>query len=352
MLYTGFREIDDNLGGIENGELVVIVDNSMVKHFQNNILYNLAKQVDTRNRQNIKNYDKKIKAIGKYDKVKLEKPIEKVVVLGRHDLEFNVLSCFPRGEYEAEQFKLFTQRRRLFKDLPIEQSFYNIYQRSAKVFIKEISYHDNTQNMALCIFGNQRKIPLLKEVAQKLNIPVVMFIYGDMEFASHELRAQAGNIDKLVVSEDNYYKEEYINTPRKNTSTFYLENYKTKQTDTIISNYRPDLFFEIYAEYPDKHLQETNPAYILQRMANNNDYINKYNFSKYLHLSREKNKKFWAYIEAFQRIQIDDLGELIAEYKPNFDKQELMLAAVILRKLLTRCDNNAEQIMILPKNSA
>ncbi|MBO6290630.1 MAG: hypothetical protein J6N45_09985, partial [Alphaproteobacteria bacterium] len=63
-------------------------------------------------------------------------------------------------------------------------------------------------------------------------------------------------------------------------------------------------------------------------------------------------KKFWAYIEVFQRIELEDLCELITEYKPNIDKQELMFAAVILRKLLTRCDDNAEQIMILPKNSA
>ena len=71
-----------------------------------------------------------------------------------------------------------------------------------------------------------------------------------------------------------------------------------------------------------------------------------------MHLPREKNKKFWAYIEVFQRIQINDLCELITEYKPNIDKQELMLAAVILRKLLTLGDDNAEQIMILPQNSA
>lgn len=351
MLYTGFKEIDDTLGGIENGELVIVASNTWGEYFQHYILYNLAKQADTLNRQNIKNYDKKIKEISNYDNDKLEKTIEKILVLGCHKLEFNALSGFLRGEYEAEQFNLFTKKRILFKNLPIKQSFYNIYQRSAKVFIKEISYHDNTQNMALCVFGNRRKIPLLKEVAQKLNIPVVMFIYCDMELASHRLKSYTQNFDKLIVLEDNYYKREYADTSYENTMTLYLKNIISGFEEKINLNYRYKLYLESDYNNTKYRLKQKDCVDILQRMASNDDFINKYNFSKYLHLSREKDKKFWAYIEIFQRIQIDDLCELIAEYKPNIDEQELMLAAVILRKLLTHYDDNAEQIIICPKSN-
>ena len=64
------------------------------------------------------------------------------------------------------------------------------------------------------------------------------------------------------------------------------------------------------------------------------NYANKYNFSKYLHISSEKNKRFGAYIEVFKRTQIEDLYDLLAEYKKNVSKQEQMLAAEILHKLL------------------
>ena len=59
-----------------------------------------------------------------------------------------------------------------------------------------------------------------------------------------------------------------------------------------------------------------------------------------MHLSHEKNKQFWAYIEVFQRIQINDLYELLAEYKKNVSRQEQMLAAEILHKLLVEDTDN------------
>ena len=117
MLYTGFREIDDKLGGIENGELVVVASDFVDEYVQQYILYNLAKQIDTQNRKNIKNYNEKITDLLNFENVEFEKPIEKVIVFGRHDLEFNTLSGFPRGEYDTERFDLFTKRRLLFKNV-------------------------------------------------------------------------------------------------------------------------------------------------------------------------------------------------------------------------------------------
>ena len=60
MLYTGFREIDDKIGGVGNGELVVVASDFVDEYVQQYILYNLAKQIDTQNRKNIKNYNEKI----------------------------------------------------------------------------------------------------------------------------------------------------------------------------------------------------------------------------------------------------------------------------------------------------
>ena len=85
-------------------------------------------------------------------------------------------------------------------------------------------------------------------------------------------------------------------------------------------------------------------------MLQESDYINKYNFSKYLNLLPEKNERFWAHIEVFQRIQIDDLYELLSEYKKDTDTQELTLAAIILRKLLVNNDTNVENILISAKS--
>lgn len=87
-------------------------------------------------------------------------------------------------------------------------------------------------------------------------------------------------------------------------------------------------------------------------MVRNENYINKYNFTKYMNLPQNKNEYFWAYIEVFQRIQIEDLYELIAEYKKSADKQELWLATTILRKLLIGEDEyRTEQISISAKPS-
>ena len=339
MLYTRFKEIDNALGGIENGELVVIASDTWGEYFQHNILYNFAKQADTNNRKNIKNYDKKIKKILNYEEVKLKNPIEKILVLGQSKLNYDVISNFPRGRYEKEQFDLFKKKRLLFKDLPIEQSFYNISHHSANVFIKEITYFDKTQIKALYIFGNHKKIPLLKEVAQKMNIPVVMFIYDDKKSVLQRLKSKIENIDKLIVLEDNYFKSEYADTPYEKSMTLYLKNIKTGFEDKIILNYCYQLYIEFEEDYKKYHLNQANCAYILERMARNNNYINKYNFSKYLHLSGEKKQCFWAYIDVFQRIQIDDLYELLKEYRKGADEQELTLATVILRKLLARYDD-------------
>ena len=348
MLYTGFREIDDKIGGVGNGELVVVASDFVDEYVQQYILYNLAKQIDTQNRKNIKNYNEKITDLLNFENVEFEKPIEKVIVFGRHDLEFNTLSGFPRGEYDTERFDLFTKRRLLFKNLPIEQGCAYLHQRSANALIKDIThtYEDiKTQISAICVFGWEKKIPMLKEVAQKLNIPVLLLTYtcGYDEPLENEIKkyqSQAEEINKLAIIKNNYWDEKYKDTPNKNTSTFYVNNLKTGFTDTFVSKYHPDVFLKFPNELSKCHLSKTTSLEILRKMAQDSKYINQHNFSKYMHLSHEKNKQFWAYIEVFQRIQINDLYELLAEYKKNVSRQEQMLAAEILHKLLVEDTDN------------
>ena len=342
MLYTGFREIDDKLGGIENGELVVIASD-FTAGLHDYILYNLAQQIDEKNRQAIKDYDRKIESILNYEEVDFEKSVEKIVVLGWHNLEFNVLDGFPRGEYETNKFDSFAKKRLLFKELPIEQSISYLYQRSAKSLIKDIThtYKDiKTQISAICVFGWRQKIPMLKEVAQKMNIPVLVLTYiglsKGIESKIQKYKEQSVYIDKLVIVKNNCWDEKYKDTSNRNTSTFYLENFKTKQSDTIISNYQPSLFFEIYEGDWGECFLPSNRAGIFDAMIQNDEYINKNNFDLYLHLSAEENERFWAYIEVFQRIEANDLYELLKKYKKDVSRRELMLAAEILNKLLIR----------------
>lgn len=345
MLYTGFREIDDTLGGIKNGELIVVASDFVGEYVQQYILYNVAKQLDKHNRKNIKNYDEKIANALNFENIDFEKPIEKVIVLGWHDLEFNALSCFPRGEYDAKQFDLFTKRRLLFKDLPIEQSFSYLYQRSANALIKDIThtYEDiKTQVSAICVFGWEKKIPLLKEVAQKLNIPVLLLTYTStgygepLEDEIKKYQNQSANIDKLVIVKNNYWDEKYKDTPNKNASTFYVENFKTKHAESIISKYWPSLSLEIYEGDWGQIFRPSDRAGVFEAMIQNDEYINKNNFDLYLYFDSEKTEQFWAYIKAFQRIQNDDLYELLKEYKKGASKRELIFATDILHKLLIK----------------
>lgn len=354
MLYTGFEEIDGETGGINNGELMVVDCDFTGEYLQLYILYNLAREADRQNRQNIKNYDKKIKAVLNYEDVKFETPINKISVLGIHDLEFNALESFPRGCFMQKKFELLKKRMLLFKNLPIEQSYYYPFYRSADVLIKDLTYlyeDIKTQLFALCVFGWQRKIPMLKKVAQKLNIPVVMMTYNcateNIDDGLQKYKKLSAYIDKLVIVRNNYWAEK-CKRLAEDASIFYIKNMKTGQDKTVFSDYVPDLFFDTDDRCTAQCLKKENPAEILRKMALNEDYINKYNFTRYLHLSRENNERFWAYIEVFQRIRLADLYCHIAEYKPNADAQELTLAAAILHKLLNKYHQNTEQIFIFP----
>lgn len=277
---------------------------------------------------------------------------------------YNVLTHFPRLKLHQKRFNLIQKQILLFKDLPVEHSPVelipsNICWNSAELMAKhltEFSLEDmedlNGTPSALCVFDYEKKIPLLKNVAKNLNIPVFIFVQYVDDNVMQALRSLGDNlkfVDKYIIVEDWDFNTKH----KRKTTIFDMGNLHTKSFKSIISKYNPKYFgMEIFKSTSKNHLKINDSSKILTEMAQNSDYINKYNFSKYLHLSREKNKKFWAYIEVFQRIELEDLCELITEYKPNIDKQELMFAAVILRKLLTRCDDNAEQIMILPKNSA
>lgn len=355
MLYTGINEIDSTLGELKNGELTVVTGDYFADPFFEYILFNLAKQTDKNNRQNISNYDEKMQFIANYEDVKLEVPVEIISVLGRPQMEYNVLSTFPMNSYKQEEFDLLKKQIVLFNNLPIQQSFCFPSRRSAKLLIKDIlNYcaHCIIPNKisALCVSGWLKQLPLLKEVAQTLNIPVIVFEYVTIESIAQKFKSKMHYIDKLVIIEDNYYKKEYSKLFNPETTTFTLKNLKTNQSSSIISNYHPQVFFEIYDEFYKNHSEYTNCYDILTQMARNENYINKYNFTKYMNLPQNKNEYFWAYIEVFQRIEIEDLYEFIAEYKKSADKQELWLATTILRKLLIGEDEDrTEQISISAK---
>ena len=200
----------------------------------------------------------------------------------------------------------------MFKDLPIEQSFSYLYQRSANALIKDITrtYEDiKTQISAICVFGWEKKIPLLKEVAQKLNIPVIVFTflgsYMDLEDSFNEFKPKTSHADKLIFMQDNYWNAQNANT--RYTTTFYVNNLKTGFVNTFVSKYHPDALVELPNALPKYRLKQTDSLNILRNMARDINYANKYNFSKYLHLSGKKKQRFWAYIEVFKRTQIEDL---------------------------------------------
>ena len=96
-------------------------------------------------------------------------------------------------------------------------------------------------------------------------------------------------------------------------------------------------------------------------MVRNPDYCNKQNFSKYMKLSREENKKFWNYIDVFERCDMDELCEHIAAYKKDADSQELTLATLVLYRTVLgyffdgdshfSIYSDVSSIMISPKDS-
>lgn len=355
MLYTGFSEIDDTLGELKNGEVTVIAcDCFLEAYLLKYIIYNLAEQIDEHNRKNISNYDEKIQSASNYKNVKLEMPAEIISVLGLPLMSYNVLYKFPYSCFEQEQFDLLKKQIVLFKNLPIQQSFWFPLRRSAKLLIKDIlDYSEScikpSKISALCVSRWEKQIPLLKEVAQKLNIPVIVSIITAAKDISKRVKSESMYIDKLIIVKNDYYKENSDKSSNHKTTTFTLKNLKANQSTSIISDYYPQNFFKIYDEFHKNQLKYTNSHDILTQMARNETYINKYNFTKYINLPLDKNECFWAYIDVFQRIQIEDLYNLIAKYKKEADEKELMLAAVILRKLLIGHDEYIEAIKISAK---
>lgn len=263
MLYTGINEIDSTLGELKNGELTVVAGVYFADPFFEYILYNLAKQADKNNRHNISNYDEKMQFIANYEDVKLEAPVEIISVLGTPRMEYNVLSNFPMNSYKQEEFDLLKKQIVLFNNLPIQQSFWFPSQRSAKLLIKDIlNYYDHciipSKISALCVSGWQKQLPFLKEVAQTLNILVIVFEYDTIESIAQKFKSKMHYIDKLVIIEDNYYKKEYSKLSNPETTTFILKNLKTNQSSSITSNYHPQVFFEIYDKFYENQSEYTN----------------------------------------------------------------------------------------------
>lgn len=491
MLYTRFREIDDTLGGIENGELAMVsADLTTKDYIFKYILYSLAKQITKRNRQNIKNYDKKIKDIFSGENIEFEEPIEKVLVLGNSKMDFKILSSFPRCEYEEKEKINYAKRLMvLFNKLAIENMSYYCRRCSSDLLIKDITTNNNYDDIyikshisVICVYDTEIT-STLKEVAQKLNIPI--FIFTDLPYKDI-IRHHKKYIDKLIIikhhtecegvenkettcfhcynfknnkdyiSISNYLSEcspliyngtakynikhrEYENqflitynikenreiqwdkiiqpsrwdnkecwyddgwndkvfwneekgkqlqyekdkAIKENTLNLFLKIYKLNKKSKNIYCYSPRLMLEypllscifnftrglqikeldkkimnkfpvneiiIFTKYKINKIRElftdglitkirklkNNENLMLAQMARNSNYLNKNNFSQYLHLSREKNEQFWACIKVFQRIQFEDLYELLAEYKKDADEQELLFATVILRNLLIK----------------
>ena len=98
----------------------------------------------------------------------------------------------------------------------------------------------------------------MKEVAQTLNIPVIVFGYDTIENIAQKFKSKMYYIDKLVIIEDNYYKKEYSKLSNPETTTFILKNLKTNQSSSITSNYHPQVFFEIYDKFYENQSEYTN----------------------------------------------------------------------------------------------
>lgn len=96
----------------------------------------------------------------------------------------------------------------------------------------------------------------MKEVAQTLNIPVIVFGYDTIENIAQKFKSKMHYIDKLVIIEDNYYKKEYSKLSNPETTTFILKNLKTNQSSSITSNYHPQVFFEIYDKFYENQLNK------------------------------------------------------------------------------------------------
>jgi len=337
MLYTRFREIDDTLGELKNGELTVVAGAFFVNWIEKYMLYNLAKQADKNNRQNLPDYEKITHSFPDAENVS-KTPMEIISVLVAPLMQYNVLFGFQDEEYDEKSFDLLKKQRIIFHHLPICQSWVYPFWRTSKKMIEDLVNYNKykvPQNKisALCVSGWRKQIPLLKKVAQELNIPIVVFddAVRDEKDAAKNLKREILYIDKLVIVEDNKYKNETL-CPK--TTTFITKDLKTGQSNTILSNYYPEVFFKICDAYSKNRLQETDCGRILRAMESDCKYINKYNFTKYMNLSREKNKYFWVYIEVFQRVEIEDLYKLVSEYKKGADNEEIMSAAMLLHKLL------------------
>lgn len=211
-VYTGFSKIDEELGAIKDGELVVVSVSSFSsasESFMQNLLYHLAKQTDERNRKNLPDYDETISCQMVFEMGNLEA----VLSIGKFGMEFNVSGNMFNFGILNDKLERINHLFSLFENLPLDYMA-NSFNKNTKVqqIIDEIKLNNLFQYKitALCIDGRV-SLATAKELAQQLKIPVIVF-----------------------KDSNNFYKEELFD--KKNISerclidkVIHLENISTSQ---------------------------------------------------------------------------------------------------------------------------
>ena len=401
---TGIKEIDKLWKNQGQGELIVIGVENYGNWYLNRVLlpyiiYSTASEIDVRNQSKIPHYKRILRKSEEYvelterEQKEAAVGIDYTLIIGNFpSLRQEYLPYFPFGnkwlkEKYAEHFDLFA-------DLPIItlqedseerwpcNSLYDFERKYLnKVSLIATDYFPAGIGAIFADFGvhGYKYAKVLQELARTKNIPVFLVVpyhyKRDTEkFISFKNLNHLGVLmqyaDKFILGVSNfnipnkcfkdgdYVWQNMVYHPREVGLTFFLYDVHKRETHGF-KNKIYNAF--INKAYDKKNILQGTPQEILHKMVRNPDYCNEQNFSKYMKLSREENKKFWNYIEVFERCDMDELCEHIAAYKKDADSQELTLATLVLYRTVLgyffdgdshfSIYSDVSSIMISPKDS-
>lgn len=399
---TGIKEIDRLWKNHGQGELIVIgVDNDdnwyLKRVLLPYIIYSTASEIDVRNQGKIPHYKRILRKSEEYaelterEQKEAAAGIDYVVLVGNFpSLRQEYLPYFPFGNKWLK--RRYDEHFDLFTDLPVitlhndcdERWSCNSLKYFNRKYLDKMSrrttdYFPAGIGAIFADFGvhGYKYAKVLQELARTKNIPVYLVVpyhyKRDTEkFISFKNLNHLGVLmqyaDKFILGVSNfnipnkcfkdgeYVRQNMVYHPRETGITYFLYDMRKREAHAF-KNKIYDVF--IKGAYCKKDILHGTPTEILHKMARNPDYCNKQNFSKYMKLSREENKKFWNYIEVFERCDMDELYEHISAYKKDADSQELTLATLVLYQMLFGYDSeasgycfgrDADALMITPKD--